>query len=111
MGDFDPLSLRCRIDTHSGNVTCDLDDDLRDTVFELLDTLVIATGVAEMQPDGSTVRVLHLAELEELETSTAGSLDELARQQGVSPVDNIESLRGAPIDDFDELLAIIRSAR
>lgn len=111
MGDFDPLSLRCRIDTHFGNVACDLDDDLRDTVFELLDTLVIASGVAEMQPDGSTVRVLHLAELEELETSTAGSLDELARQQGVSPVDNIESLRGAPIDDFDEFLAIIRSAR
>lgn len=111
MGDFDPLSLRCRIDTHSGSVSCDLDDDLRDSVLDLIDMLVIARGVAEMQADGSTVRVLHLSEIEELETATSSSLDELARQQGISPVDNIETLRGGPIDDFDVFMGIVRSAR
>lgn len=111
MGDFDPLSLRCRIDTHSGSVSCDLDDDLRDSVLDLIDTLVIASGVAEMQADGSTVRVLHLSEIEELEVSTSGSLDELARQQGISPVADIETLRGDPIDDFDAFMEIVRSAR
>lgn len=111
MGDFDPLSLRCRIDTHSGSVSCDLDDELRETVLDLIDSLVIAGGVAEMQPDGVTVRVLHLLEIEGVETSTTSSLDEIARQQGVSPLVDISQLRGEPIEDFDSFLEIIRSAR
>ncbi|MFE7200689.1 hypothetical protein ACFU8R_10485 [Pseudonocardia alni] len=111
MGDFDPLSLRCRIDTHSGSINCDLDDDLRDTVLDLLDSLVIASGVADLHPDGVTVRILHLTDIEEIETSSPSSLDELARQQAVGPVDNFESMRGEPIDDFDDFMAIIRSAR
>ncbi|MGI9003626.1 MAG: hypothetical protein ACR2GH_18565 [Pseudonocardia sp.] len=111
MGDFDPLSLRCRIDTHSGSVSCDLDDELRDDVLDLIDTLVIASGVAEMQADGSTVRVLHLSDIEELETSTSGSLDGLAHQQGILPVASIETLRGKPVDDFEAFMEIVRSAR
>lgn len=111
MGDFDPVSLRCRIDTHAGNVACDLDDDLRDSVLELIDSLVIASGVAEMQLDGSTVRVLHLDQLEALDGAESSSLDELAEQQGVVAINSIESLRGEPIDDFDNFLEIVRSAR
>lgn len=111
MGDFDPLSLRCRIDTHSGSVSCDLDHELRDAVLDLIDSLVIASGVAEMQPDGVSVRVLHLLEIEGVETSAATSLDELARQEGISPLVDVARLRGEPIDDFDSFLEIIRSAR
>jgi hypothetical protein len=111
MGDFDPLSLRCRIDTHSGSVSCDLDDELRERVLDLIDSLVIARGIAEMQFDGGTVRVLHLLEIEGVETSTSSSLDALAQQQGVSPLVDISQLRGEPIDDFDSFLEIIRSAR
>lgn len=94
MGDFDPLGLRCRIDTHSGSASCDLDDELRERVLDLIDSLVIAGGIAEMQPDGVTVRVLHLFEIEGVETSTTSSLDEIARQQGVPSLVDISQLRG-----------------
>jgi len=111
MGDFDPLSLRCRIDTHAGSVSCDLGDDLKDTVLDLIDTLVIASGIAEMQSDGATVRVLHLAEIEEVATSTSGTLDDLAEEQGVHPIGDLASLQGEPIEDFEKFLEIVRSAR
>lgn len=111
MGDFDPLSLRCRVDTHSGNISCDFDDELKDEVFDLLDELVLATGTAELQADGTTVRALHLSGLSKIATASTKSLDELAEEQGVSPISSIADLRGAEIDDFDEFLRIVRSAR
>ncbi|HET8643020.1 MAG TPA: hypothetical protein VFM37_13870, partial [Pseudonocardiaceae bacterium] len=86
MGDFDPMSLRCRIDTHLGSVPCDLDDDLEDIVLDCLDELVMASGVAEFQADGATVRVLHLAELAKIEAARFQSLDELADAQGIRRV-------------------------
>lgn len=111
MGDFDPMSLRCRIDTNFGSISCDLDDELKNTVFDLLDELVMATGMAELQADGATVRVLHLNELERVETARFHSLDDLAVEQGVQPLADLSALRGDPIDDFDEFLRSIRSAR
>lgn len=111
MGDFDPLSLRCRIDTYSGSISCDFDDALKGRVFELLDGLVLATGTADLQTDGTTVRVLHLSELAEMATASTKSLDELAQEQGVQPVRSIKDLAGEAIDDFDEFLRIVRSAR
>ena len=111
MGDFDPMSLRCRIDTHSGSVSCDLDDDMKDTVLDYLDELVIATGVAELQADGVAVRVLHLTELTKIEAARFQTLDDLAAEQGIQPLANLASLHGEPIDDFDEFLRNIRSAR
>jgi hypothetical protein len=111
MGDFDPMSLRCRIDTHSGSVSCDLDDDMKDTVLDYLDELVTATGVAELQADGIAVRVLHLTGLTKIEAARFQTLDELAAEQGLQPLTDPTSLRGEPIDDFDEFLENIRSAR
>lgn len=111
MGDFDPMSLRCRIDTNFGSISCDFDDELKNTIFDLLDELVMATGMAELQADGTTVRVLHLNELEKVETARFQSLDELAAEQGVLPLESLSALRGDPIDDFDEFLRSIRSAR
>jgi hypothetical protein len=111
MGDFDPMGLRCRVDTHAGSVYCDFDDDLRDSVFSLLDELVMASGTAELQPDGTTVRVLHLVDLSGIETTTTKSLDQLAEEQGVQPIVSIDDLRGEPVDDFDEFLRAVRSAR
>lgn len=111
MGDFDPMSLRCRIDTHAGSISCDLDDELKDAVFDLLNELVMASGVAEFQPDALTVRVLHLAEISKIETARSRSLDSLAEEQGVRPLDSIRELRGEEIEDFDEFLRIIQSAR
>jgi len=111
MGDFDPMSLRCRIDTYSGSVSCDLDDDLKDTVLDYLDELVIATGTAELQADGIAVRVLHLSELTKIETTKFQTLDDLATKQRIQPLTDPASLRGEPIDDFDEFLENIRSTR
>lgn len=108
MGDFDPLSLRCRIDTYSGSIICDFDDELKGQVFELLEELVLATGTAEFQADGTSTRVLHLSDLTNVSTATTSSLDELAREQDVRPINGIEDLRGEVIDDFDEFLRIVR---
>lgn len=111
MGDFDPMSLRCRIDTHAGSITCDLDDELKEVVFDLLNELVMASGVAELQPDALTVRVLHLTEIAKIETAQSKSLESLAAEQGVQPLDSIAQLRGEDIEGFDDFLSIIRSAR
>jgi hypothetical protein len=43
--------------------------------------------------------------------TTSKSLDELAREQGVEPIDDLQQLRGEPIDDFDVFMQAIRVAR
>jgi hypothetical protein len=111
MGDFDPLGLRCRIDTHRGSIQCDFDDELKEVVIDLFDELVMATGVAELQSDGVSVRVLHLDGLSPVQNANTKSLDELAQEQGVRPVDSIAELRGENVDDFDNFMMIVRSAR
>ncbi|GAB1514847.1 hypothetical protein [Actinophytocola sp. KF-1] len=111
MGDFDPMSLRCRIDTNLNSVWCDFDIELKDAVFERLDQLVEARGTAELDADGVGVRVLHLTGISTVETASAKSLDELAREQNVSPLSNIDQLRGETVEDFDLFLEAIRTAR
>jgi ADP-ribose pyrophosphatase YjhB (NUDIX family) len=111
MGDFSPATLRCRIDTYAGSVPCDFDSDLRDVVLDAMDQMVMAEGLAEVEPNGSRVRILHLAALRRLDTAQSKSLDELAREQGVRPIRSIEELQGAPAEDMEEFLAALRSAR
>jgi hypothetical protein len=110
MGDFSPASLRCRIDTHGGSVLCDFDYDLRDTVLDAMDQLVIAHGTAELHPNG-TIYLLHLAGLQVLKSAAPTSLETLAQEQGVRPIRSAEDLRGEPIDDFDSFLSAVKSAR
>jgi hypothetical protein len=113
MGDFSPAALRCRIDTFAGSVPADFDADLRDTVLDAMDQMVMVTGIAEMQPDGATVRVLHISALEALPTARISPLATLQRQQEVSEVRDIDELRGRveDTDDFGPFLDAIRSAR
>ncbi|MFI2712223.1 hypothetical protein ACH495_19070 [Micromonospora sp. NPDC018662] len=111
MGDFSPATLRCRIDTYAGSILCDFDSDLRDAVLDAMDQVVMAEGVAELEPNGTTIHILHLSSLRRLDSSEPKSLDDLAREQGVTPVRSVEELRGAPIDDMDDFLAALRSAR
>lgn len=111
MGDFSPASLRCRIDTFVGSVLCDFDADLRDTVLDSMGLLVKARGQAELQPDGSTIRVLHLERLEVVRETPRRTLATLARQQGVNPVEDVDTLVGEPIEDFEDFLETMRSAR
>ncbi|MEV5409401.1 hypothetical protein AB0K60_11280 [Thermopolyspora sp. NPDC052614] len=100
MGDFSPATLRCRIDTYAGSVLADFDSELRDAVLEAMDQLVMASGRAEVQPDGSTVRIMHLEAVQRLTGASTSPLSELAHEQGVGPIRSIEELRGDPIDGF-----------
>jgi hypothetical protein len=72
---------------------------------------VKARGLAELQPDGSTIRLLHLESLEVVRETSMRTLDILAREQGIAPVNDIRELQGEPIDDFEEFLDAVRSAR
>lgn len=111
MGDFSPAGLRCRVDTYAGSVLCDFPTDLRDSVLDAMDQMVMAEGQAELDPNGSSVHVLHLGRLEILTSARPRSLDSLARQQHVRPLQAIEELQGEPVDDFGAFLEAIRSAR
>jgi hypothetical protein len=111
MGDFSPAGLRCRIDTYAGSVLCDFASDLRDAVLDAMDQMVMAEGKAELDPNGSTVHVLHLSRLEPLSSARPRSLDTLARQQQVRPLNSVAELGGRAIEDFDDFLAAVRSAR
>ena len=112
MGDFSPAALRCRVDTFAGSVLCDFDADLRDRVLDAMDQMVMATGIAELQPDGSTVRLLHLSSVEILPSQPMSPLATLRRQQGIAPVSDIEELFGPETDDdFGPFLDAINSAR
>lgn len=111
MGDFDPMSLRCRIDTNLGSIWCDFDVELKDAVFDHMDQLVAARGTAEVDADGVNVRVLHITDITVVDTARSKSLDELAREQGVEPIDDVQQLRGEPIEDFDVFMQAIRVAR
>lgn len=111
MGDFSPAGLRCRIDTYAGSVLCDFALDLRDAVLDAMDEMVMAEGKAELDPNGASVHVLHLTRLETLKSVRPRSLDTLARDQRIQPLSSLSELGGTPIDDFDDFLAAVQSAR
>jgi hypothetical protein len=111
MGDFSPAGLRCRIDTYAGSVLCDFSQDLRDAVLDAMDQMVMAEGTGEFEPNGTSVHVLHLTRLEALSSAKPRSLDSLAREQQVEPLSSLDELGGAPIEDFDEFISAVRSAR
>jgi hypothetical protein len=113
MGDFSPAALRCRIDTFAGSVLADFGADLRDAVLDAMDQMVMANGTAELQPDGATVRVLHLSAIERLPSAPVSPLAALQREQHVQPVSDITELRGhvEDNDDFSLFLEAIHAAR
>lgn len=111
MGDFSPATLRCRVDTYGGSVLCDFNSDLRDAVLDAMDQVVMAEGIAELEPNGTTVHILHLSALRRVDTAEPKSIEELAREQGVGPVRSLDELRGSELGDMDAFMAAIRSAR
>lgn len=111
LGDFSPAGLRRRIDTYAGSVLCDFTSDLRDAVLDAMDEMVMAEGRAELELNGASVHVLHLGGLEALSSAKPRSLDNLAHEQQVQPLSSLAELTGPPVDDFDEFLIAIKSAR
>jgi hypothetical protein len=111
MGDFSPAGLRCRIDTYAGSVLCDFALDLRDAVLDAMDEMVMAEGKAELDPNGSSVHILHLSRLQTLGTARPRTLAALAEEQNIRPLVSAAELGGDPIEDFDSFLTAIRSTR
>jgi hypothetical protein len=111
MGDFAPSTLRCRIDTADGPVTCDFDEEIRGDVLAAMDRLVVATGLAEYWIGEDRPRRLHLEALSQVEEAQETPLEQLLSEQGVHPASSIEELAGPVIDDFDDFMTAVRSAR
>ncbi|MFE2128071.1 hypothetical protein [Streptomyces amritsarensis] len=111
MGDFSPASLLCRIDTYAGSIQCAFGAEIRDKVLDCMDQLVMAHGIAEMQPDESTIRMLRISEIDSISSRPAKSLTQLASEQQISPVDSVDAFATAPADGVEDFLAAIASAR
>lgn len=112
-GDFDPLALRCRVDTVDATVSCSFAQDMRGTVLDAMDSMVIASGVAEMQPDGR-VRALDLDDLTVIDEAQRRSIDQLAEEQGVQPVNDIDefaTMTDLGDDEFGSFFDKAMSAR
>ncbi|WP_434740266.1 hypothetical protein [Micromonospora sp. SH-82] len=110
-GDFSPATLRCRVDTYAGSILWDFDSDLRNAVLDAMDQMVMADGIAELEPNGVTIHILHLSNLRRIDTAEPKSLESLAQAQGITPVSSVEELRGESIGDMSDFLAALRSAR
>jgi hypothetical protein len=93
------------------SVLCDFTSDLRNAVLDAMDEMVMAEGRGEIELNGTSVHVLHLARLEALSSTKPTSLESLARAQDVQPLSSLAELGGAPIKDFDEFLEAVKSAR
>jgi hypothetical protein len=100
-GDFDPLALRCRIDTVETTVTCTFGVEMRETVLAAMDSMVAATGTADVLPDGY-VRGLDLDELTVVDEARSHSLSELAEEQGVGAVSDVAKFATMPDIDAEE---------
>lgn len=120
--------LRCRIHPSSGMpIQCRYLESLVPQVMGNLRNFVQARGEALRDPVTQKIRTLIIYDLEPLEAEIseetaimppsvfweAKEFDELAIEQGIYPVEDIESISGGfPEDaDFDSFLQAIRSSR
>ncbi|WP_261561782.1 hypothetical protein [Frankia tisae] len=113
MGDFARGSLRCRIDTMTGSITCTFGEELKENVLAAMGSLVRARGPAESTAGGA-IRTFTLRAVEQLPGSPHRTLDELAAQQKVRPVRSLAELTlSEPLTDeeYADFLTAAMSAR
>ncbi|NUT53557.1 MAG: hypothetical protein HOV94_40660 [Saccharothrix sp.] len=106
MGDFAPAALRCRIDMISASVPCTFDESLTDGVLSAMGAMVVATGIAELLPDGR-VRSLDLVTLTRVNEAKRADIGTLAQQQGVAPLRSISdfaTVQDVSDDEFEQFL-------
>jgi len=120
--------LRCRIEPSIGEPTlCRFDESLAEQVMRLLRQFVQARGEATYDTGTNKITSLYIKDLELIDEAMAeGStqvqltsfwkgkdFNELATEQGVYPVDDIDSLcKDWPEDtDFDTFFNAVRSAK
>lgn len=115
MADFKPLDHRCRVSPLLGKpVICSFDNDKEAEVLALMRKPVIVTGQAKINPNSGQTDEIHIDRIEPIDELPMGakeffasmSLSELAKSQGVRPLENPSVLIGGwPADeDLDEFL-------
>lgn len=112
-GDFDPLNLRCRIDTVEATIQCSFTRDMRERVLAAMDAMVAASGIAEFDA-GGRIRSLDIDDLTILDEAQRQSISELADEQGIAPVRDITdfaTMTDLGDSDFDEFMTNVLSAR
>ncbi|ROP39447.1 hypothetical protein [Saccharothrix texasensis] len=113
MGDFAPAALRCRVDTLSNSVPCTFDESLTDDVLNAMGAMVVATGIAELLPDGR-VRSLDLLGLTQVNEAKRASIDKLTQQQGITPlrsVTDFATVQDVSDEEFEQFIRDALSAR
>jgi hypothetical protein len=122
MADFKPLGHKCRIASRRGkSVICTFDTDKEAEVLRLMRKPVRVTGEAQINSRSHRTEEIHIREIEPIDNPLMSaeeffatkSISELAKIQGVKPLENPSILIGGwPADeDVDEFLEYIYKAR
>lgn len=103
---------RISLQPHSGNaVSCEFTEEQEPDVRSMIGRFVRVVGEAVINPAIGTLRYVRTHSIEPLELDTGSTaydfwtfktIDELARQQRVQPVDNIEALYGTWPGETDD---------
>jgi|SRR5579863_7404 len=115
MADFKESDEKCRVHPPIGNpVSCTFDKDMEDDIYAMLRRPVQVRGEASLDPHTKKIEFIHIREINPLDPLAVGaaaflaphSLEELAKLQGVKPLENINVLAGGFPDDenLDEFL-------
>ncbi len=115
MADFREGDERCRIHPPIGNpVICTFDKEMEDEIYTMLRRPVRVKGEACLDPHTRRIEFIHIQEVKSVDPLVLGaaaflaphSFEELARLQGVKPLEDINVLSGGfPEDeDVDEFL-------
>ncbi len=130
MADFRHDRERCRIHPPAGEpITCQFDESLEETVYDLLRKYVRVRGETQEDPATGHITNIHISDIEALAAGAEDStpltaedfwqektLEQLAAEQGVEPIRRLEDVLGKGSDlwnsdeDFDAFLAAIETS-
>lgn len=123
MADFKPKDRKCRIDRPLAySITCTFDENKEEEIYRLMRKPVRAIGNAELQPYTEKIESLHISDIIPLPSLALGaesffanqSIAELAAQQDIKPIKNVEAALSGGISedvDLDDFLGVIYGSR
>lgn len=122
MADFKEADQKCRIHPLLGNpIICTFDKEKEDEIYAALRNPVRITGNASISSQTGRTESIHIQKLEPLEPLSLGvrdfflgkSIEELAHDQGVKPIESTAVLAGGlpQEEDADEMLEEIYRER
>lgn len=110
MADFKPGDKKCRIDPAIGvPIPCTFDPEKENVVYKLLRSPVRIIGKAVFRPYTDQIDSIHIDEIRPLHSLEVGkdtffanlSIEELARYQNISTLQDVRSLSGGIPEDED----------